>query len=80
MHQDTKSARLIVGCKRTFSQRNHFYYYFLDLYLVLLSFILKFEIGEAGLFEEAITKYGKDFSDIQKDFVSFIALLHSVIA
>ena len=26
--------------------------------------------GEAGLFEEAINKYGKDFSDIQKDFVS----------
>lgn len=38
-----------------------------------------FEIGEAGLFEEAITKYGKDFSDIQKDFVSFIALLPSVV-
>ncbi|CAB4004979.1 metastasis-associated MTA3-like, partial [Paramuricea clavata] len=25
--------------------------------------------GEAGLFEEAINKYGKDFSDIQKDFL-----------
>ena len=26
--------------------------------------------GEANLFEEALQKYGKDFSDIQKDFVS----------
>ena len=27
-------------------------------------------LGEANLFEEALQKYGKDFSDIQKDFVS----------
>ena len=26
--------------------------------------------GEANLFEEALQKYGKDFGDIQKDFVS----------
>ena len=26
--------------------------------------------GEANLFEEALQKYGKDFTDIQKDFVS----------
>ena len=27
-------------------------------------------LGEANLFEEALQKYGKDFADIQKDFVS----------
>ena len=32
--------------------------------------IISILLGEAGLFEEAINKYGKDFSDIQKDFVS----------
>jgi len=29
-----------------------------------------FTKGEANLFEEALQKYGKDFTDIQKDFVS----------
>lgn len=28
--------------------------------------------SEANLFEEALDKYGKDFSDIRQDFVSFI--------
>ena len=27
--------------------------------------------SEANLFEEALEKYGKDFSDIRQDFVSF---------
>jgi len=27
--------------------------------------------SEANLFEEALEKYGKDFRDIQQDFVSF---------
>ena len=38
--------------------------------LLILSYFITFCSGEAGLFEEAINKYGKDFSDIQKDFVS----------
>jgi len=29
-----------------------------------------FVLGEANLFEEALQKYGKDFTDIHKDFVS----------
>jgi metastasis-associated protein MTA len=28
--------------------------------------------SEAGLFEDALEKYGKDFNEIRKDFVSFI--------
>lgn len=33
-------------------------------------------VGEANLFEEALQKYGKDFTDIQKDFVSSHLLGH----
>ena len=29
--------------------------------------------SEANLFEEALDKYGKDFTDIRQDFVSFIS-------
>lgn len=32
--------------------------------------MLSIIVGEANLFEEALQKYGKDFTDIQKDFVS----------
>lgn len=41
-------------------------------YNLFLIFIrnLSVVVGEANLFEEALQKYGKDFSDIQKDFVS----------
>ena len=31
--------------------------------------------SEANLFEEALEKYGKDFSDIQQDFVSVFFIL-----
>ncbi len=44
---------------------NVIYYYYIYCYCTLTLCL-----GEAGLFEEAINKYGKDFSDIQKDFVS----------
>ena len=30
--------------------------------------------SEANLFEEALDKYGKDFSDIRQDFVSILSL------
>lgn len=32
--------------------------------------------SEANLFEEALEKYGKDFTDIQQDFVSRPRALH----
>ena len=38
------------------------------MYQLILVFLVV--LGEANLFEEALQKYGKDFSDIQKDFVS----------
>ena len=33
-------------------------------------------LGEANLFEEALQKYGKDFADIQKDFVSDLQIIY----
>lgn len=33
--------------------------------------------SEANLFEEALEKYGKDFTDIQQDFVSNMSLFNS---
>ena len=38
--------------------------------LAICSFSFSSLSGEANLFEEALQKYGKDFTDIQKDFVS----------
>lgn len=35
--------------------------------------------SEANLFEEALEKYGKDFNDIRRDFVSFFSMMNSML-